>query len=136
MPKMVLPLAVGAAALLVAGCGSDTSSAHTLPAKVQAPSAASTAPGCASQVTVTAADNGHEVCLSVGGRVKVGLAAGWGPVSESGAALSRVSGTEFDGAGAGQAQLMSSQRACPQPTGDGVMVCGAIRGWRVTVVVR
>jgi hypothetical protein len=146
MPKTVLSLvAVGAAALLVAGCGSDTGGAHTLPAKAQSPSAAvstvstiSNAPACAAsaEVTVTAADSGHEVCVKTGGRVTVQLAAGWAPVTASGAALAKASGTEFNGAKAGRAELTSSERVCPKPTGKGMMGCGALRGWRVTVVVR
>jgi hypothetical protein len=142
MPKTVLSLvAVGAAALLVAGCGSDTGGAHSLPANAQSPSSAvstaSTAPACAAsaEVTVTAADNGKQVCVSTGGRVKVELATGWAPVTESGAALAKASGTEFNGAKAGRAELTSAERLCPKPTGKSVMGCGALRAWQVTVVV-
>lgn len=143
MPKTVLSLvAVGAAVLLVAGCGTDTGGAHTLPAKAQSPSSAAstgpTASACAAsaEVTVTAADSGHEVCVKTGGRVTVQLAAGWAPVTASGAALAKASGSEFNGAKAGRAELTSSERVCPKPTGKGMMGCGALRGWKVTVVVR
>jgi hypothetical protein len=50
--------------------------------------------------------------------------------------LTRVSGTEVDGAKAGRAQLTSSERLCPKPTGKDVVACGALRGRQVTVVVR
>lgn len=149
MLKTVLSLAaVGAVVLLVAGCGSETGGAHTLPAKAQSPSAGfstvsaistvSAAPACApsAEVTVTAADNGKQVCIRAGGLVKVELAAGWAPVTASGAALAKASGSEFNGAKAGRAELTSSERVCPKPTGKGMMGCGALRGWKVTVVVR
>ncbi|MFD9334967.1 hypothetical protein ACFWBF_11260 [Streptomyces sp. NPDC060028] len=89
------------------------------------------------EVTVTAADNGHRVCLARPGTVRVSLpGTPAAPVTVSGTALVEVSDYVFRGASAGTAVLASAVPACSSPAPPGGVRCLAVVAWQVTVVVR
>lgn len=112
-----------AALLLTAGCGAE-------PARA----------GCVDgggEVTVTAADNGHRICLDRHGTVRVSLQGRpTGPVSVSGTGLARESDDLFRGESTGTAVLTSAFRSCPEPAAPGSVSCLAMMTWKVTVEVR
>ncbi|MFF3861465.1 hypothetical protein [Streptomyces sp. NPDC002209] len=89
------------------------------------------------EVTVTAADNGHRICLGRQGTVRV-LLPGTPPaaVTLEGAALAEVSDHVFRGVSAGTAVLESAVPVCSPPAPSGGVRCLALAAWRVTVVVR
>ncbi|MFF0430816.1 hypothetical protein ACFYU9_01125 [Streptomyces sp. NPDC004327] len=129
------------ALLFAAGCGSGagtsgTGPVDTVPVPVGVDCGTATAVG-GTEVTVTAADNGHRVCLGRQGTVRVSLPGTPAePVTVSGAALAEVSDHVFRGVSAGTAVLASSFPACSStPQRSGVR-CLAVVAWQVTVVVR
>ena len=98
------------------------------PAAVPAPSPACSAP--AASARITAADDGATVCLSVGATLDVFLTSApermWGPVAESGPALTArpngigalalgVTGAFYRADQPGTARLTSSRLACVDP---------------------
>lgn len=129
------------ALLLAVGCGSGAVSSgseptDTAPASTSADCGTAT-PVNGTEVTVTAADNGHRVCLGRQGTVRVSLpGTPAAPVTVSGAALAEVSDHVFRGVSAGSADLASTIPACPSPAPPGGAHCLALLAWQVTVVVR
>lgn len=129
------------ALLLTAGCGSGARTpgpapADTTPASVGVDCGTATE-ARGTEVTVTAADNGHRICLGRQGTVRVSLPGTPAVhVTVSGAALAEVSEHVFRGVSAGTAVLAASFPACPSPPPSGGVRCLAVVSWRVTVVVR
>ncbi|MEU6539395.1 hypothetical protein [Streptomyces sp. NPDC047000] len=110
----------------------------------------STVPGhCADTVTLTAADNGHTVCLTEGGEVRVNLDGSkdrpWSSVRVKGTAtleavnagfavLPGDANAAYRATGTGTAHLTSSRPLCA--SGPNRMACKGIVEWAVTVTVR
>ncbi|MFE2141704.1 hypothetical protein ACFXA3_08110 [Streptomyces sp. NPDC059456] len=133
--------AVVAVLLLMAGCGPGATA--TAPQRTaSAPASAGVDCGTAAavdgtEVTVTAQDNGHRVCLARRGAVRVSLPGAPGAaVTVSGTALAEASDRVFRGVSAGTAVLASSVPACASPAPPGGVRCLAVVAWQVTVVVR
>ncbi|MGW4596461.1 hypothetical protein ACWEOA_14310 [Streptomyces sp. NPDC004457] len=147
-------LAPAAAALLLAGCGSqqDTGSSDKVsaPARTGTPSPAPTARGCTGHVELTAADHGRTVCVTEGGEVRLTLdgtrARPWRPVAARGAGLEAVNAgfvlqpgdatAAYRAVAAGTVELTSSRPLCAEPTAPGQVSCKGIEDWTVTVRVR
>ena len=113
---------------LLAGCGVG------VPPPAAPTTGTTTDSGCSRQVTITDADNGHEVCVAVGGTVTVNLAGGWKPPTVTGDALVAAAGG-YTAARTGNAEVSSSRSACPPPS-PGAAACHAVEALRVTVIVR
>ncbi|MFG2394726.1 hypothetical protein ACGFYF_38480 [Streptomyces lavendulae] len=127
---------VVAALLLMAGCGPGAVAAGPAPGET-APASAGAGCGTATEVTVTAADNGHHVCLDRRGTLRVRLpGTPAAPVTVSGTALAEVSEHLYRGVSAGTAVLASTVPVCASPAGPGGVRCLAVMAWQVTVVVR
>ncbi|MFF5012494.1 hypothetical protein [Streptomyces sp. NPDC001165] len=147
-------VALAAAALLLAGCGSqsggDNGSGSGDNGKVSpSVSAPSSGGGCVTHVELTAADNGRTVCLSKGGELRLTLdgtrSRPWKPVEASGTALQAINAgfvlqpgdasAAYQAVAAGKAELTSSRPLCPEPTAPGQVSCKGIEEWKVTVTV-
>lgn len=152
--RRTMPLALAAAALLLAGCGSQSDGDTGSNGKVS-PAPSSHAPGtdggaCASQAELKAADDGHTVCVTKGGEVRVTLDGTkerpWKPVSVSGTALKGINAgfviqpgdatAAYQAVSAGTVRLTSSRPLCAEPTAPGQVSCKGIQEWSVTVRVR
>ncbi|MEU8589793.1 hypothetical protein AB0C59_22785 [Streptomyces sp. NPDC048664] len=140
-----------AAALLLAGCGSDKSSgtAGSDPATPSRP--ASTAPskpsGCAPRLELSAKDKGHTVCLAEGGKIDLTLDGTkdrpWTPVKATGDALKATNAgivlqpgdatAAFTAAGTGTVHLTATRPLCPKHKGK--VSCQGIEEWTATVTV-
>ncbi|MGW2457888.1 hypothetical protein ACWC2M_02410 [Streptomyces sp. NPDC001761] len=147
-------LAPAAAALLLAGCGSqqDTGSSDkaSAPARTGTPSPAPSARDCTGHVELTAADRGRTVCVTEGGEVRLTLdgtrARPWRPVAARGAGLEAVNAgfvlqpgdatAAYRAVAAGKVELTSSRPLCAEPTAPGQVSCKGIEDWTVTVRVR
>lgn len=171
----VLTVSVTAAALLLAGCGgkSDSGAAGGGPASPSqpastapsSPSSPSTGPtgtsgapsgstsgtptgkGCAPQLQLSAADKGHTVCLTKGGRIRLELDGTkdrpWTPVKATGGALKATNAgvaiqrgdavAAFDAVAPGTVQLTATRPLCAKRPGQ--VSCLGIEQWTVTVTV-
>lgn len=113
------------------------------------PSTSATPAGCADTVTLTAADNGHTVCLVKGGEIRVSLDGSkdrpWSSVRTRGsgvleavnagfAVLPGDANAAYRATGTGTAHLTSSRPLCA--SGPHRVACKAIVEWTVTVTVR
>ncbi|MGW1257816.1 hypothetical protein ACWD5Q_22150 [Streptomyces sp. NPDC002513] len=166
------PLVAAAAALLLAGCGgqgsgvtgaggapsrppsASPSASPSAPPSVPPskaapvpPSPTATGPECAPEVRLTAADTGHAVCLTGGGRLRLTLAGSkdrpWSPVTVMGGALKAVNAgigsapgdtiAAFDAVAPGTARLTATRPLCAKHPGQ--MSCLGIERWTVTVMV-
>ncbi|MHB9861414.1 hypothetical protein [Streptomyces sp. YIM S03343] len=121
----------------------------TPPASPSTSTAPVTPTGCTSTISLTAADNGHTVCLTKGGEIRVSLDGSkdrpWSPVKakDTGvlkainagfAVLPGDSNAAYRATGTGTARLTASRPLCAS-TPDHV-ACKAIVEWGVTVTVR
>ncbi|OIK23200.1 hypothetical protein [Streptomyces malaysiense] len=136
-------LALAATPLLLAGCGTHTSSTGS--GKV---SPAPGGPVCRNEVRLTAADSGRTVCVAKGGEVRLSLGGTkerpWKPVTTTGGALEPINSGlvirpgDAEGAyrasAAGTGKLTSSRPMCA--TTPGQMSCKGIQEWTVTVTVK
>ncbi|MEU0333105.1 hypothetical protein [Streptomyces sp. NPDC006193] len=152
--RRTTPLALAAAALLLAGCGSregaGSGGAAPAPPRWVTPSPAGSAGGCTARAELTAADDGRTVCVSRDGEVRLTLdgtrARPWKPVAASGTALAAVDAglvlrpgdatAAYRAVAAGTVTLTSSRPRCAEPTAPGRASCGAVQDWTVTVRVR
>ncbi|MFG2634287.1 hypothetical protein ACGFX8_10115 [Streptomyces sp. NPDC048362] len=157
--RRTTPLALTAAALLLAGCGSHDGGDSGSNGKVSpAPSSSDpatrspdpTTGKCADQVELKAADNGRTVCVTKGGEVRLTLdgtrTRPWKPVSASGTALTAINAglvlrpgdatAAYRAVAAGTVRLSSSRPLCAEPTAPGQVSCKGIQEWRATVRVR
>ncbi|GGS47398.1 hypothetical protein [Streptomyces cinerochromogenes] len=152
--RRTTPLALAAAALLLAGCGSqqDTGSGGKVSAPPRGgttPSPSRSAADCTGHLELTAADHGRTVCVTKGGEVRLTLdgtkARPWKPVTASGTALEAVNAgfvlqpgdatAAYRAVAAGTVKLASSRPLCAQPTAPGQVSCEGIEEWTVTVRV-
>ncbi|MFH8340313.1 hypothetical protein [Streptomyces sp. AM6-12] len=136
-------LALAATPLLLAGCGTHTSSTGS--AKV---SPAPGGPVCRNQVRLTAADSGRTLCLAKGGEIRLSLGGTkerpWKPVTVTGGALKPVNSglvmrpgnaeAAYQASAPGTGKLTSSRPMCA--TDPGQMSCKGIQEWTVTVMVK
>ncbi|MFD5793788.1 hypothetical protein ACFWIO_09655 [Streptomyces diastatochromogenes] len=154
--RRTTPIAFAAAALLLAGCGSQsggdsgsgTGSGDNGKVSPSA-SAPSSGTGCVTHVELTAADNGRTVCLAKGGELRLTLdgtkSRPWKPVAASGTALKAINAgfviqpgdasAAYQAVAAGKAELTSSRPLCAEPTAPGQVSCKGIEEWKVTVTV-
>lgn len=148
--RRTTPLALTAAALLLAGCGTQegTGSSGGEPA-TPPPSPTRSAAGCAGTAELTAADRGRTVCVARGGEVRLTLdgtkARPWKPVTASGTGLEAVNAgfvlqpgdatAAYRAVAAGTVRLTSSRPLCAEPTAPGGVSCEGIEEWAVTVRV-
>ncbi|MEU1404523.1 hypothetical protein ABZ471_19500 [Streptomyces sp. NPDC005728] len=152
--RRTTPIVLAAAALLLAGCGSqsggDTGSGTGDNGKVSpSPSATKPGGGCATHAELTAADNGRTVCLAKGGELRLTLdgtkSRPWKPVAASGTALRAINSgfviqpgdatAAYQAVAAGKSELTSSRPLCAEPTAAGQVSCKGIEEWKVTVTV-
>ncbi|GHI07361.1 hypothetical protein AQI88_20755 [Streptomyces cellostaticus] len=148
--RRTTPIALAAAALLLAGCGSQSGGDSGSKGKVSpSASAPSSGSGCAAQVELKVADNGRTVCLAKGGELRLTLdgtkTRPWKPVALSGTALEAINAgfviqpgdatAAYKAVAAGTAKLTSSRPLCP-PADPGQASCKGIQQWTVTVKVK
>lgn len=151
--RRTTPLALAAAALILAGCGSQqgtgSSDKVSAPPRGGTPSPTRSAGDCTGHAELTAADHGRTVCVAEGGEVRLTLdgtrARPWKPVTASGTALKAVNAgfvlqpgdatAAYQAVAAGTVKLTSSRPLCAQPTAPGRMSCKGIEEWSVTVRV-
>ncbi|KOV94281.1 MULTISPECIES: hypothetical protein [unclassified Streptomyces] len=151
--RRTTPLALAAAALILAGCGSQqgtgSSDKVSAPPRAGTPSPSRSAGGCTGQAELTAADHGRTVCVTRGGEVRLSLdgtrARPWKPVTASGTALQAVNAgfvlqpgdatAAYRAVAAGTVELRSSRPLCAEPTAPGRVSCKGIEEWSVTVRV-
>jgi hypothetical protein len=143
------PLALTAAALLLAGCGSQEDTGSSGKAS-EPPSPTRSAADCAAHAELKAADRGRTVCVTRGGEVRITLdgttARPWKPVTASGTALEAVNAgfvlqrgdatAAYRAVAPGTVKLASSRPLCAEPTAPGQVSCKGIEEWAVTVRVR
>jgi hypothetical protein len=151
MRRTTTTLALTAAALLLAGCGSshsgkDDSSAGRVSPSPSAPAAR----GCAPLVLLKAADGGRTVCVAKGGEVRLTLdgtkSRPWKPVTAHGSVLQGINAgfviqpgqasAAYRAVAAGTGTLTSSRPLCAEPTAPGQVSCKGIQEWTVTVNVK
>ena len=149
--RRTTPLALAAAVLLLAGCGSQSGGDTGGNSKVSpSASAPSSDGGCAARADLKAADSGRTVCLHKGGELRLTLdgtwARPWKPGAASGAALEPINSgivilpgdatAAYRAVEAGTVKLTSSRPLCAEPTAPGQVSCKGIEEWTVTVKVR
>ncbi|MCE3030482.1 MULTISPECIES: hypothetical protein [Streptomyces] len=136
-------LALAATPLLLAGCGTHTSSTGS--GKV---SPVPGGPVCRGEVRLTAADSGRTVCVAKGGEVRLSLGGTkerpWKPVTVTGGALKAINSglvirpgnaeAAYHASASGTGKLTSSRPMCA--TAPGQMSCKGIQEWTVTVTVK
>lgn len=129
-----------------------TSPTSSTPPASPSPST-STAPvtptGCTSTISLTAADNGHTVCLTKGGEIRVSLDGSkdrpWSPVKAKDTGVLKAvnagfvvlpgdANAAYRATGTGTARLTSSRPLCASTPNH--VACKAIVEWGVTVTVR
>ncbi|MBV2354402.1 hypothetical protein KUM39_08495 [Streptomyces sp. J2-1] len=137
--------ALAAAALLLTGCGAGTGSADKGAPK--APPSHSTGT-CASHVELTAADNGHTVCVTRGGEVRLTLDGTkdrpWAGPTVTGGSLTAINAglvlrpgdatAAYSAQAPGTSTLTSSRPLCAQKPGE--MSCKGLQSWTATVRVK
>ncbi|MFB7493919.1 hypothetical protein ACFC09_04295 [Streptomyces sp. NPDC056161] len=169
-------LAAAAAVALLAGCGTAGDGSGTgdsagggrsagsgtpssTPSGPSAPATPSTSGtpsvpgnpsgGCVTQAELTAADDGHSLCLTRGGVVRIDLAGipdrPWQPLTATGNALKAVNAgvvvqpghalAAYEAVAAGTARLTSYRPLCAQGS-PGQVACQGLQNWTVTVRVR
>jgi hypothetical protein len=153
--RRTTPIALAAAALLLAGCGSQsggTTGGGTDDSGKASPTSSPSATmsgGCLTHAELTAADNGRTVCLTQGGELRVNLdgtrSRPWKPVMTSGTVLEAINSgfvilpgdatAAYRAVHPGTAKLTSSRPLCAQPTAPGQVSCQGIQEWTVTVTV-
>ncbi|MFJ4519438.1 hypothetical protein ACIP4Y_00525 [Streptomyces sp. NPDC088810] len=151
--RRTTPLALAAAALILAGCGSQqgtgSSDKVSAPPRGGTPSPTRSAGDCTGGVELTAADHGRTVCVAEGGEVRLSLdgtrARPWKPVTASGTALKAINAgfvlqpgdatAAYQAVAAGTVKLTSSRPLCAEPTAPGQVSCKGIEEWSVTVRV-
>ncbi|MEU6666218.1 hypothetical protein [Streptomyces sp. NPDC046727] len=152
--RRTTPIALAAAALLLAGCGSQqdtggSSDKVSAPPRGSAPSPTRSAGDCTGQAELTAADHGRTVCVTKGGEVRLTLdgtkARPWKPVAASGTGLEAINAgfvlqpgdatAAYRAVAAGTVKLTSSRPLCAEPTAPGQVSCKGIEEWAVTVRV-
>ncbi|MEV5877857.1 hypothetical protein AB0L75_27255 [Streptomyces sp. NPDC052101] len=154
MRRTTTSLALAAAALLLAGCGShsgkDTGKDTGSAGKVSPPASTPAKGGCASLVQLKAADSGRTVCVAKGGEVRLTLdgtkSRPWKPVMADGSALKGINAgfviqpgqatAAYQAVATGTEKLTSSRPLCAQPTAPGQVSCKGIQDWTVTVKVQ
>ncbi|MCS0602483.1 hypothetical protein NX794_14860 [Streptomyces sp. LP11] len=148
--------ALAATALLLTGCGSQSGSTGSgdngkvSPSPTPPSDSASASRGaCTDRADLTAADNGHSVCLTKGGEIRLTLdgteGRPWKPVTASGGTLKAINAglvlrpgdatAAFQAVTSGDAVLTSSRPLCAEPTATDQVSCKGIEEWRVTVRV-
>ena len=139
---------VATAALLLAGCGTQSDGGTPGGDTVSPPPPTATAKGCTSEARLTAADDGRTVCLTTGGQIRLTLHGTkdrpWTPVTATGSALKAANAgiavrpgdavAAFDAIAPGTAQLTSTRPLCARRPGQNS--CLALQKWTVTVTVR
>ncbi|CAL9556240.1 hypothetical protein [Streptomyces sp. enrichment culture] len=151
--RRTTPLVLTAAALLLAGCGSqqDTGSGGRAPAPsgTGAPSAGRNAGDCTGHANLTVADQDRTVCVAEGGELRLTLdgsrARPWKPVTVSGSGLEAINAglvlqpgdatAAYRAVAAGKVRLSSSRPRCPEPTAPDQVSCKGVEEWTVTVRV-
>ncbi|KUN83179.1 hypothetical protein AQJ66_20015 [Streptomyces bungoensis] len=159
--RRTTPLAITAAALLLAACGSqsdgtggrggnDKVSPSSSPSSAASPAASPGGTGCVTHLELTAADTGRTVCLTKGGELRLTLdgtrARPWKPVDASGPALKGINAgfviqpgdatAAYQAVTSGTTELTSSRPLCATPTAPGQVSCKGLQEWTVTVRVR
>ncbi|BBC95750.1 hypothetical protein ACFY2H_25310 [Streptomyces griseofuscus] len=136
-------LALAATPLLLAGCGTHSSSSAS-----QKVSPVPGGPVCRNDVRLTAADSGRTVCVAKGGEVRLSLGGTkerpWKPVTVTGGALKAINSglvirpgnaeAAYHASAPGTGKLTSSRPMCA--TAPGQMSCKGIQEWTVTVTVK
>ncbi|MEU2061689.1 hypothetical protein [Streptomyces sp. NPDC013455] len=144
--RRTTPLALAAAALLLAGCGSQQEAGSSGKASTP-PSPTRSAGGCTGQAELTAADHGRTVCVAEGGEVRLTLdgtkARPWKPVTVSGPGLEAINAgfvlqpgdatAAYRAVAPGTVRLTSSRPLCAEPTAPGQVSCEGVQEWAVTV---
>ncbi|MQY32175.1 hypothetical protein SRB17_01170 [Streptomyces sp. RB17] len=142
--------ALAAAALLLAGCGSQSGKDTGGSDGKVSPSASPSGAGCAALVQLRASDSGRTVCVAKGGEVRVTLdgtkSRPWKPLMAGGSALKGINAgfviqpgqatAAYQAVHTGTEKLTSSRPLCAQPTAPGQMSCKGIQEWTVTVNVK
>lgn len=159
--RRTTPLAIAAAALLLAACGSqsdgtggrggnDKVSPSSSPTPSASPTASPGGTGCVTHLELTASDTGRTVCLTKGGELRLTLdgtrARPWKPVEASGPALKAINAgfviqpgdatAAYQASTSGTTELTSSRPLCATPTAPGQVSCKGLQEWTVTVRVR
>ncbi|MFF4830764.1 hypothetical protein [Streptomyces sp. NPDC001315] len=138
--------AVTATALLLVSCGTHSGDDGARGGTVSPPPTAA----CATNVQLSAADDGHTVCVTKGGQVRLTLDGTrerpWRPVTATGSVLRATNAgivvlpgdatAAYDAVATGTAKLTSSRPLCPESTSPGRVSCMGIQEWTVTVRVR
>ncbi|MFF9088051.1 hypothetical protein ACF1BE_16805 [Streptomyces sp. NPDC014991] len=147
--RRTTPLALAAAALLLAGCGSQQKDTGSSGKASAPPSPTRSAGGCTGHAELTAADHGRTVCVAEGGEIRLTLhgtrARPWKAVAASGAGLRAINAgfvlrpgdasAAYRAVAAGTVKLTSSRPLCAEPTAPGRVSCKGIEEWTVTVRV-
>ncbi|MER6069388.1 hypothetical protein ABT187_11125 [Streptomyces sp. NPDC001817] len=142
--------ALAAAALLLAGCGSQSGKAGAGGDSKVSPSASPTGAGCAPLVQLKVSDSGRTVCVAKGGEVRLALngtkSRPWKPVVAEGTALKGINAgfviqpgqatAAYQAVNTGTEKLTSSRPLCAEPTAPGQVSCKGIQEWTVTVTVK
>ncbi|MEU9479675.1 hypothetical protein [Streptomyces sp. NPDC048191] len=150
MRRTTTSLALAAAALLLAGCGSQSGTDNGNAGKVSPSASAPAKGGCAPLVQLKAADSGRTVCVAKGGEVRLALdgtkSRPWKPVMAAGTALKGINAgfviqpgqatAAYQAVATGTVKLTSSRPLCAQPTAPGQVSCKGIQEWAVTVNVK
>ncbi|MEV6807069.1 MULTISPECIES: hypothetical protein [unclassified Streptomyces] len=126
--RRTTPLALAAAALLLAGCGThqSTGSGGDAPAPSGGTPSAGRSAACSGRAELTAADHGRQVCVTRGGEVRLTLDGTkdrpWKPVTASGTGLEAVNAglvlqpgdatAAYRAVAAGTVRLTSSRPPC------------------------
>ncbi|AYN41099.1 hypothetical protein D9753_21955 [Streptomyces dangxiongensis] len=147
--RRTTPLALAAAALLLAGCGSQQEDTGSGGKASEPPSPTRSAGGCTGQADLTAADHGRTVCVTEGGEVRLTLdgtrARPWKAVTASGTGLRGINAgfvlrpgdatAAYRAVAAGTVRLTSSRPLCAEPTAPDRVSCKGVEEWTVTVRV-
>ncbi|MFJ9814370.1 hypothetical protein ACIRU3_03700 [Streptomyces sp. NPDC101151] len=148
--RRTTPIALAAAALLLAGCGSRSGGDSGSDNGKVSPSASATKPGgCVTHAELTAADNGRTVCLTKGDELRLTLdgtrSRPWKAVAANGSALEAINSgfviqpgdatAAYRAVTSGKTELTSSRPLCAEPTAPGQVSCKGIQEWKVTVTV-
>ncbi|MFF7972811.1 hypothetical protein [Streptomyces sp. NPDC007905] len=149
--RRTTPVAIAAAALLLAACGPQNGGDKGGGSGKVSPSASAPSSDgrCVTHAELTAADNGRTVCLVKGGELRLTLdgtrARPWKPVQASGTALKAINSgfviqpgdatAAYRAVASGTTKLTSSRPLCAEPTAPGQVSCQGIQEWTVTVKV-
>ncbi|MFE9096391.1 hypothetical protein [Streptomyces sp. NPDC007264] len=145
-------VALSAVVVLLTGCGTHTGGTGpgtgTGPGSGTAsPSPTRTAGACTGEASLTAADTGRTLCLTVGGRLRLTLDGSkdrpWTPVTAHGGALRAINAgfviqpgdavAAFEAVAPGTARLTATRPLCAKRPGQ--TSCLGVQQWTVTVEV-